>query len=38
MWNGISLSEALDTSGSLHLIIEYLIRVECGDLKSKLVD
>ena len=31
---GVPPSEALDMSGSLHLTIGYLLRIECGDLKS----
>ena len=26
-------NEALDTSGSSHLIIDYLVRIECRDLE-----
>ena len=29
-------SEALDTSGSLHLTIGYLLRIGCGDLESQV--
>ena len=31
---GVPPSEALDMSGSLHLIIGYLLRIGCGDLQS----
>ena len=27
---------ALDTSGSLHLIIGYKLKIECGDLESQV--
>ena len=33
---GIPPSEALDTSRSLHLIIGYLLKVECGDLEFQV--
>ena len=29
-------SEALDMTGSPHLTIEYLLRIECGDLESQV--
>ena len=31
---GVPPSEALDMSGSPHLIIGYLLRIGCGDLES----
>ena len=33
---GVPPSEALDTSGSLHLTIGYLLRVECRDLEFQV--
>ena len=31
---GVPPNEALDMSGSPHLIIDYLLRIGCGDLES----
>ena len=33
---GVPSSEALDMNGSPHLIIGYLLRIGCGDLKSQV--
>ena len=33
---GVSPSEALNTSGSLYLIISYLLQVECGNLEFQV--
>ena len=33
---GVPANEALDTSGSLHLTIGYLIKVGCGDVESQV--
>ena len=33
---GVPPSEALDMSGSLHLTIGYLLRIEYGDLESQI--
>ena len=32
----VRLSEALDTIGSLHLFISYLLKVECGNLELQI--
>ena len=33
---GVQLSEALDMNGSLHLTIDYLLWIRCGDLESQV--
>ena len=33
---GVLSSEALDMNGSPHLIIDYLLRIGCGDLESQV--